>query len=39
MMYKNFMINKIIAFNAIFLKTEVIKSLNVILNINNTSSN
>lgn len=38
-MYKNFMINKIIAFNVIFLKTKVIKSLNVILNINNTSSN
>lgn len=32
------MINKIIAFNVIFLKTQMIEFLNVVLNINNTSS-
>lgn len=32
------MINKIIAFNVIFLKSKVIKFLNVVLNVNNTSS-
>lgn len=32
------MINKIIAFNVIFFKTQMIEFLNVVLNINNTSS-